>query len=339
MARSATWKKLAALIIGITAGLVMAELLTLALGLAPEVVPVERGRYKLSENLILGYEPRPMTFTGETDDFTQFTGASNDLGFRDVTHTPQKPPGITRILVLGDSIAAGVYIDDYSRIFPARLQQILDPDVTTVEVINFGVSGYNTRQEVEILRTKGLQFQPDIVLVAYCLNDRFRVDRIILKGLHEAERSQSPINRYGIHRYFVWSSLYRLIRFRVMWEDPLDFQLDQMDQMDFLGNDTVEDSFKDLKKIADTHGFKVMITLFPNFRQLDPYLYSEEHTKIRQFAENSGFLFLDLLPGYRKYRKSSDNELNYDFIHPNQIGHDLAAEFIAEFIKYNVLPQ
>ena len=38
-------------------------------------------------------------------------------------------------------------------------------------MLNFGVPGYNLDQEIEALRAKALAFSPDLVVVAFCLND------------------------------------------------------------------------------------------------------------------------------------------------------------------------
>ena len=40
-----------------------------------------------------------------------------------------------------------------------------------VEVLNFGVPGYNLDQEIEVLRTRALELDPDVVVIAFCLND------------------------------------------------------------------------------------------------------------------------------------------------------------------------
>lgn len=37
--------------------------------------------------------------------------------------------------------------------------------------INFGVMGYDTTQEARLLETKVLAFQPDLIVIGYCLND------------------------------------------------------------------------------------------------------------------------------------------------------------------------
>ncbi|MEA3357480.1 MAG: hypothetical protein U9Q67_03530 [Patescibacteria group bacterium] len=41
----------------------------------------------------------------------------------------------------------------------------------TYEVLNMGISGYNTIQEYLLLKDKGLKFQPDLVLLGFFYND------------------------------------------------------------------------------------------------------------------------------------------------------------------------
>jgi hypothetical protein len=39
------------------------------------------------------------------------------------------------------------------------------------QVLNMGVGGYQTLQEVELLRSRGLKYDPDYVLIGFCIND------------------------------------------------------------------------------------------------------------------------------------------------------------------------
>ena len=81
--------------------------------------------------------------------------------------------GCYRIVVLGDSITAGVGIEDLDAVFTRRLEGLLNDDGEAVsfEVINLGVGGYHTLQEAETLLVSGLRYQPDHVVVAFCVND------------------------------------------------------------------------------------------------------------------------------------------------------------------------
>ena len=95
----------------------------------------------------------------------------NADGWRDRAHTKDKPDGVLRILVLGDS-----YMEAYSVRFEdalwARLENLLNATDRPVEVINLGVGGYGTLQEYLVFNAFGRAYQPDVVVLAmYLAND------------------------------------------------------------------------------------------------------------------------------------------------------------------------
>ena len=92
--------------------------------------------------------------------------STNALGFRSPELPPAKPSDRVRVLVLGDSFAYGVGVEDDAT-FAARLEA-LDP---RLEVQNAGVNGYPPGQELLLLREVGLGVQPDVVLLAFFWND------------------------------------------------------------------------------------------------------------------------------------------------------------------------
>jgi hypothetical protein len=87
-------------------------------------------------------------------------------GLRGPDYEPQKPPGIRRAVLLGDSFGFGLGVDQDS-----TLASILDRAVPDLEVVNLSVSGYSTDQELLAYREIGRSYRPDLVLVAYCPND------------------------------------------------------------------------------------------------------------------------------------------------------------------------
>jgi lysophospholipase L1-like esterase len=89
---------------------------------------------------------------------------------RDRVYAIPKPPAVFRILVLGDSIAYGARVRRRDA-FPERLEASLAASGQPVEVVNAGVSGYTTWNEARWLEERGRAFEPDLVLVATCLND------------------------------------------------------------------------------------------------------------------------------------------------------------------------
>lgn len=96
---------------------------------------------------------------------------TNSLGFRG-PEVEQTRDNTKTILFIGDSILFGHGVGD-NELFSINMQQRLQnnyPD-THWRVINTGVPGYNTVMEVETLRTKGLQFEPDLVILSIVPND------------------------------------------------------------------------------------------------------------------------------------------------------------------------
>lgn len=92
-------------------------------------------------------------------------------GLRDREFDVPKPPGVFRILVLGDSVTYGVGVRP-DETFPKRLESILNAtNRTRVEVLNAGVSGYTAYNEWQFFRRRGREFEPDLVIAALCLND------------------------------------------------------------------------------------------------------------------------------------------------------------------------
>lgn len=85
----------------------------------------------------------------------------NSHGLRDLERPVEKPPGVRRVLLLGDSFAFAAVPRDQS--FAAMLDEDLGD---RVEVINAGVPGWTTWQEAAWLRRDGLAYGPDAIVVA-----------------------------------------------------------------------------------------------------------------------------------------------------------------------------
>ena len=95
---------------------------------------------------------------------------TNRAGFRDREHAVSKPAGTFRIAVLGDSFAEAVQVpqrEAFWSVMERELAGCAEFQGKTVEVLNFGVSGYGTTQELQMLRHYVWQYEPDLVLLAF----------------------------------------------------------------------------------------------------------------------------------------------------------------------------
>jgi hypothetical protein len=110
-------------------------------------------------------------FTAEGGSFV----AINQDGRRDKDFARTRPAGVLRIAVLGDSYTEALEVP-LEQTFPAVLEASLNRSAATrrrrVEVLNFGIRGYGTAQELLTLRCCVWDYSPDVVLVAfYAEND------------------------------------------------------------------------------------------------------------------------------------------------------------------------
>ena len=107
-------------------------------------------------------------FGGWTAEENRLFVRINSDGLRDREHPRAKPPRTLRIAVLGDSYMQAMNVP-WPDAFPARLERELRTCLAPVapEVINFGVSGYGTAQELLTFQLQAADYHPDIVLTAF----------------------------------------------------------------------------------------------------------------------------------------------------------------------------
>ncbi|MEG3974948.1 SGNH/GDSL hydrolase family protein [Microcoleus sp. herbarium8] len=149
----------------------------------------------------LGWKLKPGVsgeWKGEGESFVQV----NSEGLRDREHTKAKPPNTLRIAVLGDSFTEAIHVP-VEQTFWSKLERKLGnceavKERKNVEVINFGVMGYGTAQELVMLRKKVWDYNPDIVVLAF-----FTGNDII---------NNSPKLEYDLYRpFFVYDASGKLV--------------------------------------------------------------------------------------------------------------------------------
>ncbi len=97
---------------------------------------------------------------------------TNSQGFRGPReYARPKPAGTYRIIILGDSVTLGHGVED-DETFSAVAERELAPS-RPVEIINMGVSGFGTAEELIQLQRTGLSYEPDLVVLAYFPNDPY----------------------------------------------------------------------------------------------------------------------------------------------------------------------
>ena len=98
----------------------------------------------------------------------------NGDGLRDIEHAIVKPPNTFRIALIGDSYCEAFPVQQPQAFWSVMQRDLQDCDAAggkQIEVINFGVSGYGTAQELLTLREKVWKYSPDMVLLAITTNN------------------------------------------------------------------------------------------------------------------------------------------------------------------------
>lgn len=150
---------------------------------------------------------------------------TNSAGIRADKEIPcDKPEGVKRIVLLGDSFGMG-YGVDLEDTFSSQMEDCLKKAGLQCEVINLSVSGHGTAEQLITLKEKGFKYQPDLVLIAWHgsdLADNVRANLYRLEGdrLVRASRTYLPgvkmrefLFQFAVYRWMAeYSHMYSCLR-------------------------------------------------------------------------------------------------------------------------------
>src|ERR1700752_67059 len=168
-------RKLGLILFGLLTGLIVGEISVRLAGYSfPEFYKVDSVR---------GFSLRPGIEGWYRKEGESYVRINSD-GLRDREHQRAKPPNTFRIAVVGDSYAEALQVpmeQSFWWLMGEKLQSCINQD-RKVEVINFGVSGYGTAQELITLRQTVWQFEPDLILLAFTTSNDISDNSRVLKN-------------------------------------------------------------------------------------------------------------------------------------------------------------
>src|SRR3989344_2658597 len=254
-------------------------------------------------------------------------------GFRDhQIYTYAKPANTFRILVLGDSFVEGDEVN-LPQIFTKQLEQKLNlrQNGLTFEVINAGWRGSSTLQHYLWLKTEGIKFNPDLVILNfYTGNDiseasLFNIEfddgglaqRLTLKDTYvDPDGFLKPLRTGWCDQSYLCRVYLRPIRDRFTVSRAVFPQKSwQLTQTHLLA----------IRDLAQTHGSQFMLTITPAIK---PDLFT--HQQVIDFATAADLNFVDLWPQFSQRR---DRKLYFKADpHWTAAGHKLASQVIADAV-------
>ncbi|MCI4680447.1 hypothetical protein K9U39_18970 [Rhodoblastus acidophilus] len=134
----------------------------------------------------LGYAGRPYAHGIQSNEGVSEI-ALNSHGFHDVEHSRAKPPGVFRLMVVGNSYTMAIQValkDGYVAQLGDALKECPALAGRQIETINLGVDGYTIHQQYLLLRDYGLSLKPDFVLL--------QTNSFVVPGDLDPTRNLSP---------------------------------------------------------------------------------------------------------------------------------------------------
>jgi lysophospholipase L1-like esterase len=273
--------------------------------------------------------------------------ATNARGLRGPEVAHVKPPGVRRVLFLGDSVTLGFGIGETGRVFHFGVGRELASALgAPVEVVNAGVGGYSPWQERIYLEGEGLRYAPDLLVVGFVLNDVAEKFALVRYGGTERAWQLVQTANGWLERWLSGSALVTVARegaamLRFGRDVRRGAAAEEMQAVRELSDTSPqyeqaierawEITLGNLTGIFDSaeeRGIPALLVVFPYSFQLEAGANVEAQERLHRFAEGRGVPFLDLRPRFLDERDPA--RLMIDDSHLSVEGHALAASRIAE---------
>ena len=325
--------------------LFLSEIALRLIGFTPLYVSPERDRFWKYDSL-LGWAHQPgQEGIFETPQFRTVVRI-NENGLRDKRRSYNRHDDSERILVLGDSFAWGYGVEESE-----RFSQLLEKELA-VEVINAGISGYSTDQELLWYENEGIKYETDLVILVMAGNDvgdneqqlvstiyykpkfviengelvltNYPVPKTSIRGKFVYSLSQrSALAFFLVQRYFDLKSLYGKSTVNSDRENPPAPGLDDETEPFKLTIALINE----IRNVAESHNSQFMIVTTDRWWN---YPSAETYHDFLTKLQNEGLVVLDVesMPGF-----DPDKMLIPDDGHWNRAGHQFVAKNIKSLIE------
>jgi len=301
--------------------------------------------YRRSDDPELVYEPVP----GSSVEMEYGTAAFNAAGLREDRELSSTPPqGRTRVAMVGDSIVWSEFVAVHDSL-PRRTEDALGDGF---EVMNAGVTGYDTTQEARWYERAVRPLHPDVVVVVYCMNDIMIMsgpfehyatgdDRARKDAQDAFFEREAPVRRETID--WVIEERERAATFRVLaralgvWERAR-FEGEYVDEYLLLGDEPdrrarVRAALARLGAAIRADGAIPILAISPILESWDRYRWSELHAFVREAGEDGGFRVLDPIETWRDTEDPEVLRIGGDNLHYGRRGNRIFGRTIAGAIQ------
>lgn len=250
----------------------------------------------------------------------------NSLGLRDYEYTVNKGKGVIRIIAIGDSTTFGY--TDVKDTYPNVLERELRKKFKgkRFEVLNFGIEGVDSKHELDILKERAVKFDPDLVIVGYCLNDiRFMVINPVLLWIMEHSNFCDFLAVKIIETARIWRAKTGLVTNESYFKFIIGLYEDEERIL------KLRNILREMKTILYNENRKLIVAVFPFREQFKQNASLKPQSIVRAICKDEGITFFDLLSDLKKYDPDKIY-LKGDSVHFTVYGNELRAKSIMNFI-------
>jgi lysophospholipase L1-like esterase len=253
----------------------------------------------------------------------------NSDGLRDREYTVAKPPGVYRIMMLGDSTTFGWGVrheDTAAKFLERKLNGHLPPGYNKVEVINTGVGNYDTVQEVTYYETIGYKYQPDLVVLVFFINDPEPVP-VERKGILI---DRSYLIAFATNRF---DGILRHAGVRPDWKKYYALLYDD----DRPGFQACKKALVSLADSTRSNEAKLLVAILPELHQIngDSYPFKAAHAKIEDVMASKDVPVAELIDGLKDRGPEETLWVTALDDHPNAKANDLISDQLKVWVLEN----
>ncbi|MDH3688965.1 MAG: GDSL-type esterase/lipase family protein [Gammaproteobacteria bacterium] len=246
-----------------------------------------------------------------------------------------KPDGVFRIVVIGDSLTFGQGIAEDDR-FTDLIEERLNKNESMFEVLNLGRMGAQPIDEIRMLKKLTAETTIDFVLLQWFVNDFEGYDYSHRPDPKNVLPWREYHDRYRRHSviYFVLNTMWH--RFQAAAgkvETYADYMVRRFGDSDSQSTKLALNDVREFIRHAKSANVPVAIVLFPFLMPelADDYSFDFMHEYVLQVCEQETIQCLDLRDVYRPYAEDVARlHVNQFDAHPSAFANKLAAEAIMD---------
>jgi lysophospholipase L1-like esterase len=266
-------------------------------------------------------------------------------GHRDREYSTTKPEDIFRVIGIGDSYSYGFGVPRQKVFLKVAEQELNRRAGRPVEVINFGVPGYNTAMEAAVFGELTPSWRPDLVVIQFSRNDWNLPNFIQTRGNGLVARS------FALHLALArlaraWPTFIKHDVMGYRFDGPV-FPVPGLEHVPIenhnpigdpartppeyrymIGSEGVRRALKAIRAEAQRRAVPVMLLLG----------WGGQDQDVARWATSEGLVVVDLWPAVQRRLAETGRDFQNLWVappddnHPNEEGHAIIGRFLAEQI-------